>query len=105
MKLNPVAFLLSKNQSAGIATTVAGEAKQPTNQLLNTMKTMLTLAAVCAAAIFLTTGCCSMCDKKDGACATSCAKAAECQKCCKDAAGCAKCCKTPEDCAKCCGSK
>ncbi|MDD5138985.1 MAG: hypothetical protein PHY43_01850 [Verrucomicrobiales bacterium] len=64
------------------------------------MKTMLTLAAVFAAGILMTTGC-STCCKKDAAsakpamaCDGSCCKdKATCTKCCTDEAGCAKCCK------------
>ena len=60
------------------------------------MKTIMTLAMVAVAGIFLTTGCstCKSCSKPaamkcDGSC---CSDHATCAKCCTDAAGCAKCC-------------
>ena len=64
------------------------------------MKTMLLFAAVCAAAILMTTGCSTCCHKDKACCkpATACTgdcckDPATCAKCCTDAAGCAKCCK------------
>jgi hypothetical protein len=63
------------------------------------MKTMMILAAVCAAAMLTTTGCkcCGHCDKDSTktamSCDGSCCKDHDtCVKCCKDEAGCQKCC-------------
>ena len=59
------------------------------------MKTVMMLAMVAVAGIFLTTGCASSghhgshAMKCDGSC---CSDHATCMKCCTDAAGCAKCC-------------
>jgi uncharacterized protein YgiB involved in biofilm formation len=64
----------------------------------NKMKTMMTLVAVFAAGMLMTTGCSSTyktgsCTKTVSACSGSCCKdPATCAKCCTDAAGCAKCC-------------
>ena len=63
----------------------------------NNMKSMMTLVAVFAAALMMTTGCKTCCKSEsakpamacDGSCCTD---HATCTKCCKDAAGCAKCC-------------
>ena len=63
-----------------------------------TMKSLMILAAVCATAVLMTTGCATC--HKDGAC---CKPAVKCDgSCCKDPATCAKCCKDEAGCAKCC---
>ena len=63
------------------------------------MKSLMILAAVCAAGFLMTTGCATCC-KKDGTCAKP---AMKCDGgCCKDPATCAKCCKDEAGCAKCC---
>ncbi len=60
---------------------------------VNSMKTMMILAAVFAAGILMTTGCKTASAKSDMACDGGCCKdSATCAKCCTDAAGCAKCC-------------
>ena len=57
------------------------------------MKTILMLAMVAVAGIFLTTGCSTTCHKKAACTGACCSDHATCAKCCTDAAGCAKCCK------------
>jgi hypothetical protein len=64
------------------------------------MKTVMILAVVAVAGIFLMTGCAS-CGDKDGCCAKPAASACT-GDCCKDPATCAKCCTDAAGCAKCC---
>ena len=76
----------------------SGQTINHSQQPNKTMKSLMILAAVCAAAMLMTTGCATCKDKScckpavkcDGSC---CKDPATCAKCCTDAAGCAKCCK------------
>ena len=64
------------------------------------MKTLMTLAAVIAVGVLMTTGCAT---GKSGSCCKPAAATAACSgACCKDAVTCAKCCTDAAGCAKCC---
>jgi len=59
----------------------------------------MTLAAVIAVGVLMTTGCAT---GKSGSCCKPATTAACTGACCKDAATCAKCCTDAAGCAKCC---